>query len=121
MATIGDMVILECDDDLPISVETSWRFNSSITGNVSVVEFMGRFVMGEMGELVVFNVQPEDMGRYECVLSDELSLFRDLDLRGVCACVCQCVCVLCCVVCSVCVRFQELVSGWVSGFERVSE
>ena len=44
--------------------------------------------MGERGELVVFNVQPEDMGRYECVLAESVSLFRDLELQGtVCVCV----------------------------------
>ena len=89
MATIGDMIVLECDDDLPISVETTWRLNPSpLTSNVSVmVSFTGRFVMGERGELVVFNVQPEDMGRYECVLAESVSLFRDLELQGtVCVC-----------------------------------
>ena len=91
MATIGDTIVLECDDDLPISVETTWRLNPSpLTSNVSVmVSFTGRFVMGERGELVVFNVQPEDMGRYECVLAESVSLFRDLELQGtVCVCVC---------------------------------
>ena len=38
--------------------------------------------MGERGGLVVFDVQPEDMGRYECVLADGVSLFRDLQLQG---------------------------------------
>ena len=90
MATIGDTIVLECDDDLPISVETTWRLNPSpLTSNMSVmVSFTGRFVMGERGELVVFNVQPEDMGRYECVLAESVSLFRDLELQGtVCVCV----------------------------------
>ena len=83
-ATIGDIVILECDNDLPISVETTWRFvPSQLDTNVSrEVNFTGRFVMGERGELVVFDVQPEDMGRYECVLADGISLFSDLQLQG---------------------------------------
>ena len=84
IATIGDTVILECNDDLPISVETVWRLNPAPQeSNVSVeVNFTGRFVMGERGELVVFDVQPEDMGRYECVLSRRVSLFQDLLLQG---------------------------------------
>ena len=84
IATIGNTVTLECDDDLSPSVRTMWRFNSSTLDlNMTMsLNFTGRFAMGERGELIVFNVQEEDMGRYECVLAEGVSLFRDLQLQG---------------------------------------
>ena len=85
IATTGDTVVLECDNNLPLTVATRWMFNSSkldLTSNTTL-NFTGRFMMGERGELIVFNIQEEDMGRYECILTDEVSLFRDLEIQGV--------------------------------------
>lgn len=86
VAATGDTAVLECDRNLPPSVDTIWRFNSTELTMVSTtaINFTGRFVMGDRGELVVFNVEEGDMGRYECVLSDRVSFFRDLEVQGVC-------------------------------------
>ena len=83
-ATVGDTAVLQCDDDLPVTVMTTWIFSPTpLNMNISTpVNFTGRFAMGERGELIVFDVQAEDMGRYECVLADGVSLFRDLLLQG---------------------------------------
>ena len=83
IATVGGRVVLECDRDLPLNLDTTWRFTDFSDLNVSTaLNFTGRFAMGERGELIVFDIQEEDMGRYECVLTDNVSLFRDLVLQG---------------------------------------
>ena len=83
IATVGDTAVLECDRDLPLSLDTTWRFMEFSDLNVSTaLNFTGRFAMGERGELIVFDVQEGDMGRYECVLTDNVSLFQDLVLQG---------------------------------------
>lgn len=83
IATIGDRVVLECANDLPISVETKWMFLAQSANISTLINFTDRFVMGERGELVIFEVQEEDMGRYECVLAQNVSLFQDLQLQGI--------------------------------------
>ena len=69
-------MILECYDDLPPIVSTKWQFNST------ALNFTGRFAMGEKGELVIFDVRAEDMGRFVCEVGEEVRLFRDLVLQG---------------------------------------
>lgn len=86
VVSTGDTAVLECDADLIPSVDTMWRFNSTQLDmpSTTAINFTGRFAMGERGELVVFNVEEGDMGRYECVLTEEVSFFRDLEVQGIC-------------------------------------
>lgn len=86
VVSTGDTAVLECKADLPPSVATMWTFNSTQLDmpSTTAINFTGRFAMGERGELVVFNVEESDMGRYECVLTDGVSFFRDLEIQGIC-------------------------------------